>query len=129
MSKLSQSRKRCGLQTGTESRAMTDPHHAEIIIPRPGDLGGEEWRLTGLTNLVAVFGKNGSGKSRLLRAWRDNNPESTHYIIPERGLVNWTIRLSTSSSRSPVIRDSKKAAEIFTRIIDDRLLGASKLTS
>lgn len=63
---------------------MADPHFSEIVIPRPGDLGGGEWRLTGLSNLVAVFGKNGSGKSRMLRLWRDNNPESTHYIIPER---------------------------------------------
>ena len=63
---------------------MADPHYAEIVIPRPNDLGGGEWRLTGLTNLVAVFGKNGSGKSRLLRAWRDYQPDSSHYIIPER---------------------------------------------
>jgi len=63
---------------------MTDPHYAEIVVPRPGDLGGGEWRLTELTNLVAVFGKNGSGKSRLLRAWRDTHTASSHYIIPER---------------------------------------------
>jgi len=55
-----------------------------MVIPRPNDLGGGEWRLSGLTNLVAVFGKNGSGKSRLLRAWRDARWDVTHYIIPER---------------------------------------------
>lgn len=63
---------------------MQEPHFRDLVIPRPGDIGGGEWRLTALTNLVAVFGKNGSGKSRLLRAWRDNRAESTHYIIPER---------------------------------------------
>lgn len=63
---------------------MADPHVDEVVIPRPGDLGGGEWRLSDLTNLVAVFGKNGSGKSRMLRAWRDQNPDSCHYIIPER---------------------------------------------
>ena len=63
---------------------MAEPHYAEISAPRPNDLGGGEWRLSKLTNLVAVFGKNGSGKSRLLRAWRDHNPLSSHYIIPER---------------------------------------------
>jgi len=63
---------------------MAEPHFKELNVPRPSDLGGGEWRLKGLTNLVAVFGKNGSGKSRLLRAWRDSEPESTHYIIPER---------------------------------------------
>jgi predicted ATPase len=63
---------------------MADPHYTEIVVPRPNDLGGGEWRLTNLTNLVAVFGKNGSGKSRLLRAWRDSHAASSHYVIPER---------------------------------------------
>jgi predicted ATPase len=63
---------------------MADPHYTEIVVNRPGDIGGGEWRLTGLTNLVAVFGKNGSGKSRLLRSWRDNHWDNSHYIVPER---------------------------------------------
>ena len=63
---------------------MHAPYIQNVSVPRPSDLGGENWNLTNLTNIVAIFGKNGSGKSRLLRAWRDGNPEKTHYIVPER---------------------------------------------
>jgi hypothetical protein len=31
-----------------------------------------------------IVGKNGSGKSLLLRAWRDQKPAEVHYIVPER---------------------------------------------
>ncbi|MGB7200693.1 MAG: AAA family ATPase [Pyrinomonadaceae bacterium] len=63
---------------------MHNPYITEIAIPRPDNLGGNTWNFSGLTNLVAFFGKNGSGKSQLFRAWRDTNPESIHYVIPER---------------------------------------------
>ncbi|MEQ1864149.1 MAG: AAA family ATPase [Micropepsaceae bacterium] len=55
-----------------------------VEVQRPPDLGGGAWKLSRLTTIVAIFGKNGSGKSRLLRAWRDQNPEQTHYVVPER---------------------------------------------
>jgi hypothetical protein len=53
-------------------------------VPRPGDLGGGAWELSGLTTITTLFGKNGSGKSRLLRNWRDQDTNRSHYIIPER---------------------------------------------
>jgi hypothetical protein len=56
----------------------------DITLAKPQDLGGGLWRLTRLTGLTVLFGKNGSGKSRLLRTWRDSNAKSFHYIIPER---------------------------------------------
>jgi energy-coupling factor transporter ATP-binding protein EcfA2 len=59
-------------------------YFSQISIPKPGDFGGGNWELSGLTNLTVLFGKNGSGKSRLLRAWRDAAPKTSHYIIPER---------------------------------------------
>lgn len=37
-----------------------------------------------MTGITTLFGKNGCGKSRLLRAWRDNSPKTSHYIVPER---------------------------------------------
>ncbi len=56
----------------------------EMEITRPPFLGGGSWKLSGLTPIVVVFGKNGSGKSKLLRAWRDANTAATHYVVPER---------------------------------------------
>lgn len=53
-------------------------------IQRPGFLGTEPWQLRSLTDIVVVMGKNGSGKSLLLRTWRNQAPDSIHYVIPER---------------------------------------------
>ena len=53
-----------------------------ITVPNP--IGSPNWELSGLTAITAIFGKNGSGKSVLLRSWRDRTPGS-HYIVPERG--------------------------------------------
>lgn len=53
-------------------------------VQRPPYLGNGQWRIRGLTDVVVVMGKNGSGKSVLLRAWRDQNPDGIHYVIPER---------------------------------------------
>ena len=53
-------------------------------IPRLGVLGGGVWTLSGMTDLTIVVGKNGSGKSVLLRAWRDQNQDGVHYVAPER---------------------------------------------
>lgn len=63
---------------------MHEPYISEVEVPRPGELGGGTWHLTNLANIVAVFGKNGSGKSKLLRAWRTMAPETSHYVVPER---------------------------------------------
>lgn len=53
-------------------------------IQRPPFLGGGRWTLTGLRPLTVLFGKNGSGKSLLLRSWRDNSAGEFHYVVPER---------------------------------------------
>ncbi len=59
-------------------------HFSEISIPRIKALGGGNWHLRNLTEVTVLFGKNGSGKSVLLRAWRDQSENSTHYVTPER---------------------------------------------
>jgi len=60
------------------------PTITDIEVPRPGYLGGGLWAISGLRPITILFGKNGSGKSKLLREWRDLNRESNHYVLPER---------------------------------------------
>ncbi|MBV2126518.1 MAG: AAA family ATPase [Candidatus Thiodiazotropha sp. (ex Ctena orbiculata)] len=59
-------------------------HTTEISIPRIGQLGGGQWELKNLTEVTVIFGRNGSGKSVMLRAWRDQALENVHYVTPER---------------------------------------------
>lgn len=59
-------------------------HISEITIPRIAQLGGGQWTLRNLTEVTVIFGRNGSGKSVMLRAWRDKSLENVHYVTPER---------------------------------------------
>lgn len=59
-------------------------HFSEISIPRIAPLGGGNWHLQKLTDVTVLFGKNGSGKSLMLRAWRDLSEINIHYVTPER---------------------------------------------
>lgn len=59
-------------------------HFPNVSIPRPSYLGGETWELQNLSEVTVLFGKNGSGKSVLLRAWRDQSEANVHYVTPER---------------------------------------------
>lgn len=56
----------------------------DLSIRRPNFLGGGEWELKGLNEITILFGKNGSGKSQLLRILRDTNHKLYHYTSPER---------------------------------------------
>jgi energy-coupling factor transporter ATP-binding protein EcfA2 len=56
----------------------------EAEVGRPSFLGGGEWTLKGLRGVNVLFGRNGSGKSFLLRKLRDVDPKTSHYIVPER---------------------------------------------
>jgi len=60
-------------------------YRQNITAPRPPYLGGDNWSLQDLTPITILFGKNSSGKSLLLRAWRDQDVDNTHYVTPERG--------------------------------------------
>jgi len=55
-----------------------------ISISRPDFLGGGSWVLKRLNAITVVLGRNGSGKSQLLRSLRDMAPTSSHYVVPER---------------------------------------------
>src|SRR5690348_1802695 len=53
-------------------------------IPRQHLPGSNRWKVSDLTDVVVFVGKNGSGKSALLRSWRDQDIEGVHYVAPER---------------------------------------------
>lgn len=70
----------------------------EIEIPRISELGNWNWILTGLNHFTILLGKNGSGKSVLLRAWRDKEPDSVHYVVPERtGEMDFSLAIFNKS--------------------------------
>jgi len=79
-------------------------------IGRIGALGGGEWSLQGLADVTVLFGKNGSGKSLLLRAWRDQNPTIAHYVAPER-----TGELSFNPSYIQQQLEAQSRREVSTR--------------
>lgn len=54
-------------------------------VDRPPQQGTSPWPLRSLTAVTTIFGRNGSGKSSLLRAIRSEDPEHRHYVCPERG--------------------------------------------
>lgn len=56
----------------------------ELTVTRPAYLGGDQWVLKNLNEITILFGKNGAGKSKLLRTLRDSNKNTYHYTSPER---------------------------------------------
>jgi predicted ATPase len=55
-----------------------------VSVPRLPALGGGNWEMGNLLPITVLFGKNGSGKSLLLRGWRDLQVAASHYVVPER---------------------------------------------
>jgi ABC-type hemin transport system ATPase subunit len=53
-------------------------------IARPPFLGGGDWSLGGFGEITVLLGRNGAGKSVLLRQWRNAYSGEVHYINPER---------------------------------------------
>ena len=99
-------------------------HQNEITINRPPFLGGNQWNLKRLNHINVLLGRNGSGKSLLLRKLRDGLPASCHYIVPERtGEISFTPNLMTEVVSSDGRRGrsqgnfiSNYREEIITRI-------------
>jgi len=73
-----------------------------LEIPRPTYIPPQgHWRLAGFTDVTVLFGKNGSGKSVLLRTWRDIASQGTHYVTPERtGELNYQAQFIDQESTS-----------------------------
>lgn len=59
-------------------------YHSDQILPRHAALGGGQFRLSGMKDVTVLLGKNGCGKSVLLRSWRDKDLDACHYVVPER---------------------------------------------
>lgn len=99
-------------------------HEASMTASRPGFLGGGEWELTGLHPINLIFGRNGSGKSLLLRKLRDKDPTARHYIVPERsgeisfqaGLITEVIEATKRQGQSQGNFASNYREQIVTRI-------------
>ena len=73
--------------------------NTEVTITRPEHLGGGNWVINGLNNINVLLGRNGCGKSILMRAFRDLSPENSHYIVPERnGDITFEPGLITEST-------------------------------
>jgi len=56
-----------------------------MLLLKANFMGNGHWKLKNLSPITVLFGKNGSGKSVLLRQIRDKAPEENHYCVPERG--------------------------------------------
>ncbi len=62
---------------------MSKKYFTEIKVKRPNFLGDGEWELADLNVVNVIFGKNGSGKSQILRKIREKN-QDYFYASPER---------------------------------------------
>jgi predicted ATPase len=60
-------------------------HEGEINVERPAHLGTGQWKLQALNHITVLFGRNGSGKSFLLRNLLNQDQASRHLATPERG--------------------------------------------
>ncbi len=67
-------------------------HYHTLNISRPPHLGSGSWILENLKDITVLFGKNGAGKSKLLRTLRDGDKAAFHYSSPERsGEISFNI--------------------------------------
>lgn len=98
-------------------------YFSEVSVTRPHFLGGGQWTLTNLKGLNVLFGRNGSGKSILLRSLRDKDSINTHYIVPERsgdilfepGLINDVVEPNRRSQNSQTNSLSNYRQHVVTR--------------
>lgn len=99
-------------------------HENSITVARPPFLGGAEWTLSGLNAITVLLGRNGSGKSLLLRKIRDLAPASRHYVVPERtgeisfeaNLLAEVIDAARRQGRSQSNFSANYRQEVVTRI-------------
>lgn len=74
-------------------------HFASLSVTQPPYLGGGTWILEHLNHITVLFGKNGSGKSVLLRNLLSQAPNNRHLALPERpGNLNFEARFVSEES-------------------------------
>jgi len=86
-----------------------------LKIPRPTYLGGGEWNLQKLSPITVILGRNGSGKSQLLRSIKDMNSEKRILSILKQG-EGKTIEFKTQE----IISDGHKLAKLFVAFANNK---------
>jgi predicted ATPase len=80
----------------------------DYSFPRPAYLGSGNWELTNTGVINIIFGRNGSGKSLLLRNFREQDKSNRHYVPPERGgEINFEVGYLVEEE-NPVTRGSRR---------------------
>jgi predicted ATPase len=59
-------------------------YETSLSVGKPGHLGAENWDLRDLNHITVIFGRNGAGKSALLRSIGSSVQEGRHLTSPER---------------------------------------------
>lgn len=87
--------------------------HESLSIPQPAVFGNGTWELTRLNHINVIFGKNGSGKSLLLRQLSNGNDDGeVHYINPERsGNISYNVNMF-ERQQTPQGRNQTRRANI-----------------
>jgi len=109
-------------------------HFRDLNIARPTHLGTGQWELKDLNEITVLFGKNGSGKSQLLRSLRDSDPSTYNYTSPERageithdlGITQEHLSASGRASRRPKNLSESFRQESISKIQTLLLKMASK---
>lgn len=90
-----------------------DTEKKELKVSRPEYLGGGEWKIVSPNRVNVILGRNGCGKSVLLRALRDINQQSSHYIVPERtGEISFEAGLIVETT-SPAGRRKRSTGNFY----------------
>ena len=90
----------------------------------PPYTGGNPWVLENLNEATVLFGKNGSGKSLLLRNLKTNDKNSFHYASPERegeithnpGIMQEELNVASRGKRRQANRSPSYREEAISRI-------------
>jgi len=99
-------------------------HHTALSVARPTFIGGGQWIVRKLNAITVLLGRNGSGKSVMLREIRTQDPAKRHYIVPERtgdisfdaGLLLEVIDSGRRAGRSNSNFSASYRQEVVTRI-------------